>query len=77
MLHKEIRFKYFLRPLVDCRWGEWKLGECSTDCGGGMRTDARNIEIKAAHGGGDCEGESNITEKVSLILSDLGFYTFK
>ena len=49
-------------PLVSCKWGEWKLGECSKDCGSGMRTDFRDIEIKAAHGGIECEGESNITE---------------
>ena len=54
---KNIVFK-----LVDCIWDDWKIGECSRDCGGGTRTNQRLPKVLADHGGKDCVGVSNITE---------------
>ena len=48
--------------LVDCEWGEWKIGECSEECGTGTRLNTREPIVSAAHGGKKCSGLSNATE---------------
>ena len=55
----------FIRNLiftVDCKWSEWRFGNCSKECGGGIRTNIRSIEVHSLNGGEECKGESNITE---------------
>ena len=47
---------------VDCEWEEWKEGECSNECGGGLRTNTRVVKQKAENGGMECSGYSNVTE---------------
>ena len=47
---------------VDCKWGEWRFGNCSKECGSGTRIDVRDIEIQPFNSGKECKGESNITE---------------
>ena len=37
------------------------MGNCSEDCGGGMRTNTRTKNVEEAHGG-VCVGEATITE---------------
>ena len=48
--------------LVDCEWDKWRLGDCSKECGGGIRINTRAIKQKAEHGGVECPGSSNVTE---------------
>ena len=47
---------------VNCEWGEWEIGSCSVECGGGKRTNLRSIKINAEHGGANCSGISMVTE---------------
>ena len=54
---------YPVNPLVDCEWEKWNVGECSKTCGGGNRTNTREINITAAHGGDECSGPRTITER--------------
>ena len=35
----------------DCGWGPWNMGECSATCGGGTRTDTRDMRSRARNGG--------------------------
>ena len=60
----KIRIEVFLffNQLVDCKWSEWRFGNCSKECGSGIRIDVRDIEIQPLNGGKECKGESNITE---------------
>ena len=48
---------------VDCQWDDWKEGQCSKSCGGGTQIDTRLKKIKAAYGGEECAGPSNITKE--------------
>ena len=48
--------------LVDCVWGEWKYGECSALCGGGVLTYNRT-KIVVEENGGTCEGAANKEEE--------------
>ena len=48
--------------LVNCEWGEWILGGCSKECGGGVRINKRNHKIEASYGGDECSGGSNSTQ---------------
>ena len=41
--------------LVDCEWGEWKHGDCSEPCGGGVRINSR-VKWAQEENGGTCEG---------------------
>ena len=43
--------------VVDCIWGEWFLGECSAECGGGIELDFRHKIQEELFGGKPCEGE--------------------
>ena len=53
--------------VVDCLWGEWKISECSTTCGDGERTKTRNKTVDADHGGEECSGFSNGTERCNVV----------
>ena len=50
---------------VDCVWGEWILGECSTTCGIGSRLNTR-IKLVEEVNGGSCAGQSTETEDCKL-----------
>lgn len=52
--------------IVDCEWDEWKIGECSLTCGGGIQIKSRRFKIVAANGGNECEGSSNYTQDCNL-----------
>ena len=52
--------------LVDCKWGNWTFGECSSSCGGGIRLDTRQELIHATNGGNECTGPSNLTENCNI-----------
>ena len=47
---------------VDCIWGEWEVGNCSQDCGGGFRINTRKPKLEALNGGKNCEGLSTLNE---------------
>ena len=51
---------------VDCEWGDWVVGECSITCGGGTRSNTREIKIDAAFGGRQCPGLASITEACNV-----------
>merc|ERR550537_206399 len=40
--------------IQDCEVGEWQPGECSVECGGGERTNTREIISPARAGGAEC-----------------------
>ena len=44
--------------IVNCKWGEWVLGDCSVDCGGGIQHNYRE-KIQEELFGGTCEGEAS------------------
>ena len=48
--------------IVNCIWNDWQIGECSTTCDGGYRTNTRTKKVKEAHGG-TCIGEDSVKEK--------------
>ena len=52
--------------LLDCKWDEWNIGECSEECGGGIRTNTRKPKVEAEHGGEDCSGSPSITESCNV-----------
>ena len=60
--NRQIILFFKLLSKVHCEWGEWVVGECSTTCGEGMRTDVREQVVSAKNGGIECEGEASITE---------------
>merc|ERR1711936_783254 len=41
-------------PAVHCIWDEWILGECSTTCGAGTRTNTR-VKLVEESNGGTCD----------------------
>ena len=47
---------------VNCEWGEWNLGYCSSPCGGGTRINYREKIVNEMFGG-ICEGDHNIEEE--------------
>merc|ERR1711881_757865 len=47
---------------VDCEWDEWTFGECDLPCGGGLRTNTRDIRIREQFGGHPCAGDDTIIE---------------
>jgi len=56
-------FSNFLTYIpVDCEWSEWKIGECSKQCGGGRRINKREQNVLAAHGGRECSGPTELDE---------------
>ena len=42
---------------MDCEWGDWVAGECSTTCGPGVQIDARQ-KVQEELYGGTCEGNA-------------------
>merc|ERR1719243_196040 len=40
--------------IEDCEEGDWQIGECSEECGGGERTNTREIISPARAGGAGC-----------------------
>merc|ERR1719235_2308334 len=40
--------------IEDCEEGDWQYGECSEECGGGERTNTREIISPARAGGAEC-----------------------
>ena len=69
-----IQISYIL-SLVDCIWGEWQMGDCSEDCGGGSRINKRSPTVEASFGGKECVGSSNVTE-ICNIQECPGIYYF-
>ena len=57
---------YLNLQLVNCEWGEWRVGECSKTCGGGTKTNRRSPNVNAVFGGESCSGPSNITEVCNI-----------
>ena len=55
----KLRLKF---SLVDCEWGDWKIGECSVECGTGIRLNTREPKVLAAYDGEECSGLANATE---------------
>ena len=47
---------------VNCEWGEWVIGTCSENCGGGIRHNFRE-KIQEELFGGTCEGNANVVEQ--------------
>jgi len=46
---------------VDCVWDEWLVGECSTSCGDGIRSNTR-VKLVEEEFGGFCDESASITE---------------
>ena len=61
---KNLNLKLALLFPVDGGFSEWSLfGNCSKECGGGIRARTRTCTNPApAHGGSDCEGATSETE---------------
>ena len=51
--------------IVNCEWGAWSLGDCSTSCGGGVRLNVREKTIQEMYGG-TCEGDPTFEETCNL-----------
>ena len=45
--------------LVDCKWGDWVIGECSEECGGGIQIDFREKIQEELFDGKPCDGEAS------------------
>jgi len=55
--HKKCVQKY-LFYLVDCTWGAWVIGQCSTTCGDGIKSDYREKNQTELYGGKTCKDEA-------------------
>merc|ERR1719229_921662 len=43
---------------VDCEVSEWSpWGDCSATCGEGVQSRTRGVDVPAAHGGAECQGD--------------------
>ena len=47
--------------LVNCEWGEWKVGGCTKTCGGGTQKKTR-VKTFPEKNGGTCTGQSTETQ---------------
>ena len=52
--------------LVDCVWGEWNIGVCSNECGGGHQINIREKIQEELFGGKPCEGEASVEEECNM-----------
>ena len=57
---------------VDCEWGDWVEGDCSTTCGTGQQNNTRTMLVEEAHGGNCTGGYSNITS--CIVVECPGMY---
>ena len=57
-------YKFWI-PAVHCVWDEWILGECSTTCGVGTRTNTRVKDVTEANGG-TCDGQPYEIEECKI-----------
>ena len=57
-------YKFWI-PAVHCVWDEWILGECSTTCGVGTRTNTRVKDVTEANGG-TCDGHPYEIEECKI-----------
>ena len=42
------------------------MGKCSQSCNSGIRTNVRVHIIESQHGGAECNGPSNVTERCNI-----------
>ena len=59
--------------VVDCEWGAWVEGDCSTTCGTGQQTNTRSKVVNDDHGG-NCTGESTIVTSCLYLNPCPGMY---
>ena len=57
---------------VDCEWGDWVEGDCSTTCGTGEQNNTRTKLVEEAHGGNCTGGYTNVTS--CLVVECPGMY---
>ena len=55
----------FCLSAVHCVWDEWILGECSTTCGVGTRTNTR-VKVVTEANGGTCDGQPYEIEECKI-----------
>ena len=54
--------------LVDCKLGDYELGECSATCGIlAVRSKTRQVLQKAAYGGKPCDNDTKVIENCGLM----------
>ena len=49
---------FYMICIVDCKWGDWVIVECSKTCGSGFQIDSRQKLQEELFGGKPCEGNS-------------------
>ena len=63
MLDTQLHLSFFnieyIFFIVHCEWNDWVEGECSKECGGGMKINTRTEKVSAEHGGEDCPGPAS------------------
>ena len=57
---------FTISSLVDCLWGEWIIGVCSNECGGGHQINIREVIQEELFGGKPCEGEASVEEECNM-----------
>ena len=57
---------FLMHDVVDCEWDDWTIGNCSSSCGGGTRTNTRSKKINAKHGGKECDEPTSIDESCNV-----------
>ena len=58
--------------LVDCEWGDWVEGDCSSTCGTGQQNNTRTKLVKETHGGNCTGGYTNVTS--CIVVECPGIY---
>ena len=51
---------------IDCKWGRWRLGNCTKPCGGGIRINTRE-KLIIEDNGGICTGKDYDIETCNTI----------
>ena len=54
---------FLIYDIVDCEWDDWTIGNCSSSCGGGTRTNTRSKKVNAEHGGEECDDVATSIEE--------------